>query len=214
MRLAVPVEIPASRRVVEDIEVEGRAGTLTRYGGWEDNELSLDLALSMTEGMGGYRRAAHVISNAATVSLSGEPGVFRRVKHARVSELSREMAGWGFFTVVFALQPFTYLSSGLQPVVLTASNELTNPGLLPAAPVITVSGTGSLTLTINDTDYHLRSSASELTVDSDRLVTHVAGYTQIDGLTGSFPILQPGLNLITPGAGISRIVIVPNWRNP
>jgi phage-related protein len=152
--------------------------------------------------------------DATTISLSGEPGLFRRVKHAAVGPLSRELASLGVFEAELICQPFTYLTEGLTPVTLTSSGTLTNPGLLETAPVITVYGTGQLTLSINGRQCRVNSPAGQVTLDADRLVAHVAGNVQTDALTGSFPTLTPGANRITLGTGISKVVVVPNWRNP
>lgn len=214
LRLVAPVAIPAAVRAVDDIEVEGRAGTLTRFTGWEDTEVELDLAVPIRDGLHQYRQAAHELTGASTIALTAEPGVYRKVKHCEVSELRRELSGWGFFTAHLTCQPFTYLTEGLNPVTLTASGAITNPGLLDADPIITVYGTGALSLTINARVYHVNSPAGSVTLDSERLAAHVSGRVQADALTEAFPTLKPGLNRITLGAGISKTVIVPNWRNP
>ncbi|ADH93231.1 hypothetical protein EBF03_07570 [Arcanobacterium haemolyticum] len=214
LRLAAPVEIPAAVWVADDIEVAGRAGILTRLGGWEDNTLTLQLAIPTGDGVDGYRHAAAAFMHATTVSLSGEPGVFRRVKHATVSPLSRELASWGMFEVELVCQPFTYLETGLIPVTLTGSGTLTNPGLIEVAPVITIHGTGQLTLTVNGAQHRINSPSGQVTLDSDRLVAHVAGRVQTDALTGGFPTFTPGVNRVTLATGISKVVIVPNWRSP
>lgn len=214
LRLAAPVDIPTATRIVEDIEVAGRAGTLTRLGGWEDTILTLQLAVRTGDGFAAYRHAAHALATATTIGLSGEPGLFRKVKYVTVSPLSRELAGWGMFETEFVCEPFTYLDTGLNQVTLTGSGTLTNPGLLDAAPVITIHGTGQLTLGVNGTQYQVNSPAGLVTLDSERLVTHIAGRVQTDALTGGFPTLTPGINRVTLGTGITKAVIVPNWRNP
>lgn len=214
LRLTAPVAIPAAVRAVEDIEVEGRAGTLTRFTGWEDTELELELAVPIRDGLDQYRRATHELTNAQTIAFTGESGVYRKVKHCEVSELRRELSGWGFFTARLTCQPFTYLTEGLKPVTISESGTITNPGLLDADPIITVTGTGALSLTINARVYHVSSPAGSVTLDSARLVAHVSGRVQTDALTEAFPVLNPGLNRITLGTGISQVVIVPNWRNP
>lgn len=214
VRLTAPVEIPASVRSVEDIEVEGRAGSLTRFTGWEDSGIDLDLAIPTTGGFELYRSAAHQLTNASTIAFTGEPGVYRKVKHCEVSGLRRELSGWGLFTAHLTCQPFSYLFEGLQAVTLTSSGTIMNPGLLDADPIITITGTGVLALTINSQIHQVNSPAGQVTLDSARLVAHVGQIVQTDALTGPFPVLKPGLNRITLGAGISKIVIAPNWRNP
>ena len=214
LRLTAPVAIPASVRAVDDIEVEGRAGTLTRFTGWEDTEIELELAVPIRGGLDQYRRATHELTNAQTIALTVEPGISRKVKHCEVSELRRELSGWGLFTARLTCQPFTYLTKGLKPVTMSESGTITNPGLLDADPIITVTGTGMLSLTINARVYHVNSPAGSVTLDSARLVAHVSGRVQTDALSEAFPTFKPGVNRITLGAGISQVAIVPNWRNP
>ena len=214
LRLTAPVAIPASVRAVDDIEVEDRAGTLTRFSGWEDTEIELELAVPIRGGLDQYRRATHELTNAQTIALTVEPGIYRKVKHCEVSELRRELSGWGLFTARLTCQPFTYLTKGLKPVTMSESGTITNPGLLDADPIITVTGTGMLSLTINARVYHVNSPAGSVTLDSARLVAHVSGRVQTDALSEAFPTFKPGVNRITLGAGISQVAIVPNWRNP
>lgn len=214
LRLVAPVAIPAAVRAVDDIEIEGRAGTLTRFIGWEDTELELELAVPIRDGLNQYRQAAHHLTDASTIAFSGEPGVYRKVKHCEVSELRRELSGWGFFTARLTCQPFTYLTEGLKPVIMSESGTITNPGLLDADPIITVTGTGMLSLTVNKTVHQVNSPAGSVTLDSERLVAHAHGKVQTDALSEAFPVLKPGVNRITLGAGISKIMITPNWRNP
>ena len=210
LRFTAPVEIPAVTRRVDDIEVAGRAGSLTRFAGWDDTEISLPLAVQ--GGVEAYRAVAFALANASTVGFSGEPGLFRYWKHVEVSPLVREMGSWGMFQAELTCAPFTYLDVGLKPATINASGTLLNPGLLPADPVITVFGTGQLELTINSTKHVVASPAGQVTLDSVRLVGHVAGKAQSDTLTGAFPQLQPGTNQIEFGAGVSKIVVQPNWR--
>ena len=210
LRFTAPVEIPAATRRVDDIEVAGRAGSLTRFAGWDDTEISLPLAVQ--GGVEAYRAVAFALANASTVGFSGEPGLFRYLKHVEVSPLVREMGSWGMFQAELTCAPFTYLDVGMKSATLNASGTLPNPGLLPADPVITVFGTGQLELTINSTKHVVASPAGQVTLDSARLVGHVAGKAQSDALTGAFPQLQPGANQIEFGAGVSKIVVQPNWR--
>lgn len=210
LRFTAPVEIPAATRRVDDIEVAGRAGSLTRFAGWKDTEISLPLAVK--GGLETYRKAALALMEASAISFSGEPGLFRYLKHVEVSPLAREMGSWNMFQAELTCAPFTYLDAGLKPVTLDASGTITNPGLLPADPVITVFGTGQLELTINSTKHVVASPAGQVTLDSARLVGHVAGKAQTDALTGPFPRLAVGENRIELGEGLAKVAVVGNWR--
>lgn len=212
LRLTAPVEIPTSRRVVDDIEVTGRAGTLTRYLGWEDVRLHLPLAVR--GGGHGYARASQALREAVTISLSIQPGVFRYVKYSQCSPLRCELASWGMFDVEITCEPFTYLDTGLEVQTLNASGTVTNPGMIEAAPLIAVYGTGKLNLTINNARHVINSPAGSVVIDSRLMTTHVAGQVQTDALTGPFPQFVPGVNRVEFGPEISKIEVQGNWRNP
>ncbi|MCQ9371173.1 hypothetical protein NQ024_07925 [Corynebacterium sp. 35RC1] len=212
LRLTGPVAIPVAERATDTIEVAGRAGTLTRLSGWHDTSITLPLAV--TGGLAAYHNTALALGQAATIHLSHQPGAFHKVKHASISPLRMDMSSWGFFEAHLVCEPFSYLDSGLATHTLTTSGQITNPGLVDAAPIITIKGTGALTLTINGTTYRVQSPAGQITLDSARLVAHVAGRVQTDALAGEFPSLTPGVNQISLGSGISSVEITGNWRNP
>lgn len=210
LRFTAPIEIPTATQKVDDIEVMGRAGSLTRFTGWRDTEISLPLAVQ--GGLDAYRQASLALSEASTIGFSGEPGLFRYIKHAEVSPLVREMGSWEMFQANITCQPFTYLATGLKSLTLTSSATITNPGLLPSDPEITLFGTGQLSLTINGRRYTVSSPAGQVSLDSARLVAHVAGKTQTDALTGAFPRLAAGENRIELGEGLPKVAVVGNWR--
>ena len=210
IRFCAPVEIPATAMGIDDIEVSGRAGSLTRFKGWQDSEIALKLAVR--GGLEAYRKAAHALTAAHTIGFSGEPGMFRYLKHVRISSALPSLSTWIMFEAELCCQPFTYLETGLKQLTLNASGTIINPGLLASDPVITVFGTRELKLKINDTALIVSAPSGQLTIDSPRLTAHVAGKTQTDGISGPFPHLSPGTNHIELGTGISRIEIQGNWR--
>lgn len=212
LRLAGVVKVPVAQRVVEDIEVAGRAGTLTRRGGWHDVSLTLPLAVDTSQGLAVFRNAVLAFGQTTTISL--EEGSFRKVKHVTLSPLRRELTSWGLFEAEVVCAPFTYLDTGQEIETLAASGSITNPGLLEAAPVITVYGTGVLSFSINNRPYRVKSPAGQVTLDSGKLTAHVSDRVQADALIGDFPALLPGRNTVTLGTGISRVEVVGNWRNP
>lgn len=210
IRFCAPVEIPATAMGIDDIEVSGRAGSLTRFKGWQDSEITLKLAVR--GGLEAYRKAAHALTAAHTIGFSGEPGMFRYLKHVRISSALPSLSTWVMFEAELCCEPFTYLETGLKQLTLSASGTISNPGLLASDPVITVFGTGELKLKINDIALIVCAPSGQLTIDSPRLTAHVAGKTQTDGISGFFPQLSPGANHIELGTGISRIEVKGNWR--
>lgn len=223
IRILEPVAIPTTARVVDEIEVVGRAGTLTRETGWANQTITIRCAItdkpdgSRWEALSALRAvlagSLPGIERADRLELSNKPGCYYQIAYAAMSEVTKLTSQWWEFTLTFTCAPFTYLS-GIAPITLTGSGSVVNPGFVFAEPVITVYGTGTLTLTINSTTHTVKAPGGQVTIDSARKLCHVAGRVQTDALIGDFPILQPMANQITLGAGISKIVIVPNWRNP
>ena len=68
LRLTGPVDLPVAERVTDDIEVAGRAGTLTRLGGWHDTSITLPLAIKGD--LAAYHKATLALTRATTIHLS------------------------------------------------------------------------------------------------------------------------------------------------
>ena len=107
LRLTGPVDLPVAERVTDDIEVAGRAGTLTRLGGWHDTSITLPLAIKGD--LAAYHKATLALTRATTIHLSTQPGAFHKVKHASISPLRTDMSSWGFFEAHLVCEPFSYL---------------------------------------------------------------------------------------------------------
>ena len=99
---------------------------------------------------------------AVTIHLSNQPGALHKVKSPSISPLRTDMSSWGFFEAHQVCEPFSYLDSELIAHTLTASGQVTNPGLLDAVPIITIKGTGAMTLTVNAATYRVQSPAGQI----------------------------------------------------
>lgn len=60
------------------------------------------------------------------------------------------------------MRPFSSLDSGLIAHTLTVSGQVTSPGLLDAVPIITIKGTGAMTLAVNATTHRVQSPAGQI----------------------------------------------------
>lgn len=214
VRLSAPVGVPTSRRVVEDVVVVGREGSLTRYAGWEDVPITFELLIRGRVEQS-YALLAKACLNPKRLSLSGQVGRFRMVKHAQVSPLVRE-GTWGRCTLDLTCQPFAYHEDNpthtLTPQAGTV--RLVNPGLVQARPTITVYGTGTASFTINNTVYTVRDLAGSARLDSGAFLVSAGTRSQNPTLAPDFPVLTPGANTISLGVGAQKVEIVGNWRDP
>lgn len=217
IRLTAPVAVPAATRVVEDVVVVGREGSLTRKLGWADNTIILELLIQPTRRYQveeTYQRLAVACLEAKRLELSGQPKRYRQVKHASLTPLVRD-GSWGRATLSVVCAPFAYHTDN-PPHTLTngASGIVRNPGLLPSRPTLSVHASGSALFTLNGTLYNLTNVAGRATIDSHTLTVSSGNQRQLPSLYGGFPKLMPGSNQVSLGAGVSRLEVVGNWRDP
>ncbi|MEW6905539.1 hypothetical protein [Trueperella pyogenes] len=211
-----PVTPPVSTRIVEDIEVAGRAGTLTRLGGWHDVTFTIPLLFAGENKRDDYRRLAAKIQTARTITLSHEGGRFRKLKHATLSPLVYDGASWMRAELTVTCQPFTYHPTYQQTLNLSGQSIIQNPGLLPAAPRLWINGQGTVQFNLNDQTFIVKNPVGQILLDSENLTASSGSTAQLDALTGDFPILKPGQNsfFLQTGHGITSWRLEVNWQDP
>lgn len=114
--------------------------------------------------------------------------------------------------VTFKVSPFFYLDSGNTTITLTSSQSFTNIGTIYSEPYIKVTGSGNITLTINSTIITLTGVSSYIEIDSELKNVYKDTINQGDKMSGEFPILQVGTNNISFTGTVTKIEIIPRWR--
>ena len=118
----------------------------------------------------------------------------------------------GEFELVFDCDPRRFLSSGDNPVMLTAPVALFHPTDFPAQPVITVRGSGAGVLTVGGKTVEILTLEDEITIDCEQMDAHRQGESRnSDIYAPEFPELLPGRNEIAWDGGISSVEVVPRW---
>jgi len=211
LRITQPPFVPAAKRVVEPIAVDGREGTLTMLRGWEDTVFEMRAALVGTDIPNRWRTALPKILNAKTIFFSNDNGVYFKIKHAEAGALERRLSSLYEFPIIFTCAPFRYLRN-VPLTTMTASGTVNNTGTVYSLPKIIVYGTGSRTLTINGKPIILNLLSGSLILDSELKECYFGNVAQNNRMTGDFPVFNVGNNTITLGTGITKIEIEPRWR--
>ena len=116
------------------------------------------------------------------------------------------------FDISFNSKPQRFLNSGQQTTTLTANGTITNPTRYDAQPLLRVYGTGtfyvgSVAVTIDAantyTDIDCEMMDAFKGTENRNAFVSVSGY--------KFPVLAPGANGITLGAGITQIIVTPRF---
>lgn len=117
------------------------------------------------------------------------------------------------FTPVFTCQPFRYQSAGSVMVRLeNGSGQVINLGNVPSAPLIRVWGEGSAWVTVGGQTVTLTDLGLDqpLILDSDLGNAYdLAGGKLLNSrMDGDFPMLSPGVNMVTWGGIEGSIYVV------
>ena len=117
------------------------------------------------------------------------------------------------FVINFRCKPFWYLS-GVEPIVLTASTGVfVNPGSIASEPVITVYGSGDITLMIGSQMIELKGIEGSITLNTELQEAYSGTTSMNSAVDGEFPTLPPGAVPYSWEGDVSRTEIQPNWRS-
>lgn len=118
-------------------------------------------------------------------------------------------------TITFRVQPFKY-ELDENPVTLTESGKsVTNQGLETSKPIMTITGSGIIELSVNGNkvfSYTFPENETEVVIDSEKQDAYLGTILKNRNMNGDFPILQSGENTITWDGAVTSIEIEPKSR--
>ncbi len=206
-----PITIPSERATFTN--VPGRSGSLTAL---EGDDVYDDLLLTASCFIADPARIPAIaawLRGSGQVTFANRQGGFY---HARiVNQIPFEKILRGnphcAFAINFRCKPFWY-QAGVEPITLTTSGTfITNPGSVFSEPVITVYGSGEVTLMVGMTITELEITDS-ITLDTPLMEAYSGSTSMNNRMSGDFPTLLPGQNAVSWTGNVSRVVIQPNWR--
>lgn len=207
-----PISIPAERATFTN--VPGRPGSLTTLEGsdvYDDQVLS---ATCFIQNPSAIPQIAAWLRGSGTVTFANRQGGFY---YARVvNQISFEKILRGnphrSFAVNFRCHPFFYLADVEDVVINTSGTLLTNPGSVFSEPVVSVTMSGNAQITIGATYFELTGINGTVVVDTPLMETYL-NYTSYNShMSGDYPKLLTGNNIISWTGNVHHITIQPNWR--
>ena len=79
-------------------------------------------------------------------------------------------------------------------------------------PILTVYGSGDITLMVGTTIVELEGISGNIVIDSALQEAYKGTTLMNDHMNGEFPVLKPGMNAISWTGTVTKVVIKPNWR--
>lgn len=128
-------------------------------------------------------------------------------------DIDRIVSTYGKVVLGFTVKPYKFLKSGLTP--LTSPATLNNPTTRDARPLITIKGTGNITLQIGAEKLTLKNVDGGIVIDSlKQVVTNLAGTRPAWDKVTSYPlpVIKPGKQTVLTTGTVTSLTIVPRYE--
>ena len=207
-----PITIPLERS--KQTNVPGRPGSLTQL---EGDDVYDDMILTATCFIADPAQIPAIaawLKGSGTVTFANRTGGHYNARIANQIPFEKVLRGNPHcsFAVNFRCYPFWYQENVSDVTITTSGDTVTNPGSVYSEPLITVYGSGNITLMVGTTIVELTNVSSSLVLDCALKEAYKGANLMNDHMSGDFPVLKPGLNAISWSGNVTRIVIKPNWR--
>ncbi|WP_181294685.1 phage tail domain-containing protein [Heyndrickxia sporothermodurans] len=206
--------IPTPEQDVEQKEIRGRHGSLTKKYGFKDIPYSLTFDfLEDTSFKPAFRKAKIKFFNAKKLSFEDDPGIYYKIKSLTIEDAENEVLEYGQFTVNFVLDPFAYEETNIMTV--TAQTTLNNPGY-ESEPYIKayVAGTGKIYIgdqivTIKDINGFIEIDCTMMNAYriENGFITNLNNH-----MIGDFFVIPEGKSTVKFDGNITKLEIDPRWR--
>ena len=207
-----PITIPAERSA--QTNVPGRPGSLTQLEGDDVYDDLLLSAACFISDPSLIPAIASWLKGGGTVTFANRTGGYYKARIANQIPFEKALRGNPHctFVVNFRCSPFWYQENVADIEITTSGSIVNNPGSVYAEPIITVYGSGDITLMVGATIVELEEISGSIVIDSALQEAYQGTTLMNDHMTGDFPVLYPGANCVSWTGDVTRVVVRPNWR--
>ncbi|SHF29576.1 distal tail protein Dit [Caloramator proteoclasticus] len=208
--------IPSPKRRVSYIDIPGRDSSL-RYDEGTYEDITIVAQCSIT--------AENIIQKIDEITAwllnSGESDLifsFQNDKKyiaqvANSIEFKQVLRYSSKFIIIFNCRPFKYAVSNNVITITQNGTNLINPGTIYSLPKIYVYGSGDITLKINGNEIKINGLSNKIIVDCALYDCYDDDLNNLNSkVSGTFPVLKVGNNIIEWTGNVSKVEILPNWR--
>ena len=155
----------APEKDVEMISIPGRSGSFALdQGRWLNIEVAYPAGLfgsdetNFAQAISDLRNALASKKGYQVLEDDYHPGEFRQAIYHSGLEVTPAQLKAGEFNIVFDCKPQRWLTAGQDEITVTSGDEITNPTLFPASPMLMLDGVGDVnigdyTITVNDVPF-------------------------------------------------------------
>lgn len=214
IRLQEMPQIIRPEERIEHVTIPGRAGEVTLTEGDDIYNSYIQSIPVIVDSAADVAAAEQWLRGSGYLTLSSQSNrkqMARVINSVEFKKHSRNSSWWEA-TVQFYCDPLKESTSSSTVDVTTSGATVNNPGDVVSRPLITVVGSGNVTVTIGGKTISITGLVSGWKIDSD-LQWVLDGTTPKQGVyTGSFPVFNPGNNLVAFTGSITKLTIDGRWR--
>ena len=193
--------IPRAERDIETLDISGRNGSLhIDNKSWKSRAYTIQCVCADKSRIDDIRKTFYGTYNLVLSDYSDRYFI-ATIKNQ--IDFGKYLTYCEEFPLQFELEPIAYANNETTKT-LSASGSITVGGNVEVSPIITISGTG--TITING--YQVAVTETGITIDCNLMQCYKNSVAKNDKVTlEKFPILKVGSNTITFGTGITGATI-------
>ena len=214
IRLQEMPQIIRPEERIEHVTIPGRAGEVTLTEGDDIYNSYIQSIPLIVDSAADVAAAEQWLRGSGYLTLSSQSNrkqMARVINSVEFKKHSRNSSWWEA-TVQFYCDPLKESTSSSTVDVTSSGTTVNNPGDVISRPLITVVGSGNVTVTIGGKTISITGLVSGWKIDSD-LQWVLDGTTPKQGVyTGSFPVFNPGNNTVAWTGSITKLTIDGRWR--
>lgn len=194
---------------INKIEIEGRDGFLTEdLGTYRSIIKTVECTVKNLDNID---QICSWLDGSGEVIFSNQEDRKYKATIINQIEFNKVIRQFHRFIIQFECQPFAS-SLNNEILTLTKPKNIINQTLYTSKPIITVYGSGNITLTINNRDIYLKNIAGYVVLDSEMMDCYKDGMLMNNNMQGEFPIFQLLHNTISWKGNVEKLTIKPNWK--
>ena len=202
--------IPIANEEYEEIQVEGRSGSLIiNKGTYPDKKIPFTFTILSPQLEIDFERVYEWLTEIEDNRLIfGRNDRCYKVKKVVFGDIQKEFRTIGQFDITFLCEPFT---QDLERTVLELTSsgfKINYTGNAPGDTLIKIYGTGNIQLTINGETMQINNVNNYVEIDSDLLqVRNQDGTSKDNDTLGDFILLEKGINTISYTGAVTKIIV-------
>ena len=212
------ITLPSINEVIEEIEIEGRNGTLTERKGYYNNRnitIQFSIKRKILEDFDDFNlRLEEVFIWLRTYNkdliLYINPNRVYKVKDIVLGEIGTDNAVFYNFEAIFTCEPFSYILNEEEIIITQNNYKQYYKGTSGGEIKLKIYGSGNVQLTINNETVQINNVSNSVTLDSKLLLClNEDGTNKSKEMIGNFPVLEYGLNTISWTGKVTKIELTP-----